>query len=655
VHFGNLFLLLLLIVTASAVDAQQVRAERPLVDALTEMLPLQGDGLSVRFAKENWTRARELVATDPAWGAWAASRTRDMDTWMLKDHDRADWVPGYPHDLVDPVTRSPLRWKPDMERPALTPGTDKFHAAWVSYVREYNLDRIQDACRLFRLSGDSRYAEWAVAQLDFYAAHYSEWPLQQLYGSRSRMLGQGLDEATVSTRLIDAVRLLGDFPGAGRRKIWRDKLFLPIVSNLRTARVGVNNISLWHRAATAMIGLEFDDEALYQEALGGPDGLRAIMKVGVTSDFIWYEGSLSYQTYVLRALTPLFVETSLHGRGNDLLGEMLQAQNMLLVPFLLRFENGMLPNPGDTTSRLKAVDLDFLVELYRALPTPIGMLEASRRRNWEVLLDPPNITGLGAPQLPVIASRSLPSVRMALLKSPAWQVFFRYGQVVTHHSHGDALNTEIYFEGVPVSTDPGTVLYGSELHNEYFSRSIAHNVALVDGQGQLGWDPGVLEAFDAAGTTILASQPRWRPDASVSRGISIAGVELVDRLSIRLDKAVLGARRLGFLFHTDCDVTFDDAGLGAALPAASPSGQGFKYWHHITVREMPADAQASLRCDGRKLSMALRTSAAARLFLASVPSTPLPKRRLAVYVEVVGRDAYVETRFQASTRVDARQ
>ena len=62
-------------------------------------------------------------------------------------------------------------------------------------------------------------------------------------------MGQGLDEATATTKLIDAVRLLKDFVSVERRNTWRDKLFLPIVDNLRNVDVGVNNISLWHAAA----------------------------------------------------------------------------------------------------------------------------------------------------------------------------------------------------------------------------------------------------------------------------------------------------------------------------------------------------------------------------------------------------------------------
>ena len=171
------------------------------------------------------------------------------------------------------------------------------------------------------------------------------------------------------------------------------------------------------------------------------------MKVGVTDDFIWYEGSFGYQTYVLRALAPLFVQASLLGRASDLKREMLIAQNMLLAPLPLRFDNGMLPNPGDSTGRLKAIDIGFQLEMYRTMPTWISLIEASRKKNWDTLLDPVDIDLKVAATMPVVKSVNLDSIRMAVLKADEWQVFLRYGQRTIHHSQEDALSTEDLFPG----------------------------------------------------------------------------------------------------------------------------------------------------------------------------------------------------------------
>ena len=646
---GVAVLLMLWLALAPATAVRAADDLAALASRFPELKVMQEGNVPVRVARENWDQARKLVATDSAWKAWAKSSQAGLDAWMSKPRDQAAWVGGYQHDLVDPSTKLPLKWSAEMPEPPLKSAPDnKLHEAWVAWLRSNNFDRILEASRMYRLTGDTKYADWAAGQIDFYADNYARWPLQQLYGSRSRMIGQGLDEATATAKLVDAVRLLKDYVSPERRNSWRDKLFLPIVDNLRNAKVGVNNISLWHAAAIAEIGLQFGDEKLFREGLDGPMGIRSIMKTGVTDDFIWYEGSLGYQIYVLRALAPLFIQASLHGRAGDLRREMLIAQNMLLAPLALRFDDGMLPNPGDSTARLKAIDLGVQLEMYRTLPTRISMIEATRKKNWDTLIDPVAIDLNVAATMPLVRSANLDSIRMAVLKADGWQVFLRYGQRSTHHSQEDALNTEIYFKDIPLSSDPGTVLYGTNLHEDYFRRSIAHNVPLIDGQGQVGWDPGVMVSFDAKKSALAVSQPRLQKDGSATREISIQNGQLFDRVTLQLNPGVSGTKRLGFLFYSDCDIELIKDQLGPEAAAAPPSGRGFPFWEQIAVRQAPKEVQARLNCGDGDFVADLKMSADSRIYTAKAPSTPLPKKRSVVYVEIVGREASVEMRFKHS-------
>ncbi len=614
-----------------------------LITRFPELKVIQADNSTVRFAQENWNQARQRVATDASWKAWARSSRTGLDEWISNTRDQSSWIGGYMHDLIDPTTRLPIKWSTSMPEPSSNTASDqKLHRAWVGWVRANNFNKILEASRMYRLTDDLRYAKWAAAQLDFYAENYARWPLQQLHASPSRMMGTGLDEATATVRLIDAVRLLQGFSAVERRNLWRDKLFLPIVENLRNAKVGINNISLWNAAAMAQIGLQFEDEKLYQEAINGPMGIRAIMQVGVTKDFIWYEGSLGYQTYVLRALSPLFIQASLLGRADDLKREMLIAQNMLLAPLSLRFDDGMLPNPGDSGARLKAIDLPFHLEMYRTLPTHIGLIEATQKKNWDTLLDPVNVDLTVVARMPVVRSANLHSIRMALLKADGWQVFHRYGQLTILHSQEDALNTEIYYKDVPLSTNPATVLYASSLHKDYFHRAISHNVPLIDGQGQVGWNAGEISKFEAEIPSLITSQPHYRPDASATREISIREDQLLDRVTVKVKPAIQGEKRLGFLFHSDCLIELTKGKMGPENTAAPPVGNGFVFWERIVVRQSPKEIQAKLYCDGNEFNANLRMSSVSQIYTAMVPSTPLPKKRSVLYIEIVGREASVE-------------
>jgi hypothetical protein len=456
------------------------------------------------------------------------------------------------------------------------------------------------------------------------------------------MMGQSLDEATGVIQLIEAVRLLGNHASAHQQAIWRDKLFVPITDNLRNLNQGVNNIALWHAVAVASVGMHFNLPKLTTEGLSGPSGVQSLLKAGVTADSLWYEGSFSYNAYVLRALAPLFILADLSGNSESVRSDKSTAMGLLLAPLQLRFEDGFLPTPSDANGRSRAIDLGLLFELHRVLVTRIGRIEAQRRKTWETLLDP-----ISAPLPPLetlqpVQSVHLEATRMAMLKTGQWQVFTHYGQVIQHHAQEEALSSEIYFEGIPIVTDPGTVSFGSQLHEQYFRRAVAHNVPLVDGAGQQGWSPGVVQTFDSANGTMTFSQPKYRPDAQAERKIALTAVRFTETTTIKLSPEAKTARRLGFVFNTDCQIELPDSMhvFGSASPPLG--GTGFAFWQGISLRDAPAHWQASLLCDGKKFNLSMTLPGNHKLYSANAPTTPLPKRRNVVYMELLGRAATME-------------
>ncbi len=595
--------------------------------------------VQLRVAREDWATAKNLVAIDAGWKAWVKDRKQLLDGWMSASRDNAEWISGWGHELVDSQTQRPLQWTPQMPMPADGAGAQgKLRQAWVSWQRSYNFARVAEAARLYRLTGEQPYAAWAAGQLDFYAANYSQWPLRTWNGN-ARMMGQSLDEATGVIHLIEAVRLLGTYAGAAQQATWLDKLFLPITDNLRSLNQGVNNIALWHAVAMTSVGLQFDLSALTAEGLQGPKGVRTLLNSGVTADSIWYEGSFSYNAYVLRALAPLFIQADLSGNSEIIKTEKNIAVGLLIAPLQLRFDDGFLPTPSDANGRSRAIDLGLLFEMHRVLVTRIGRVEAQRRKTWETLLDP--ITSPLPPleSLQPVQSVHLEATRMAMLRTDKWQVFTHYGQVIQHHAQEEALSSEIYFQSTPVATDPGTVSFGSLLHEQYFRRAVAHNVPLVDGGGQQGWSPGVVKNFDAANSTMTFSQPKYRQDANAERKITVAADRLTEITTIKLSPEAKTDRRLGFVFNTDCQIVLPSSMpiVGNAPPPAGSTG--FTFWQGISLRTAPAQWQATLACDGQRFHLSVELQAAHKLYSATAPTTPLPKRRNVIYMELMGKVA----------------
>lgn len=639
------------LLVAGYANAQGVAPKTPsqidqaLKNAFPALKLYDAQGSPLRVAQENWAAAAELVSSDAGWQAWLNARQQAFDKWVSIPRDQPEMFAGNGFKLFDPTSKIPVNWSVDMPQPQrIGAGGEEFWRAWVSRVRLHNLSRIQEAARLYRLTGNIKYRDWAISQLDFYADNYSKWPLQNWNG-KARMMSQSLDEAAAVVELIDAVRLLSSDVDPQHKLDWQTKLFAPIVQNLFDFNQGVNNIALWHSCAIAMVALEYGDAALLERALNGSQGLNTLLKKGVTADYIWYEGSFSYNNYVIAAMTPLFIQASIKGKGNLLKSPMLLAQNMLFSPLLFRFDDGYLPTVGDTRGRSKAIDLGTYQAVVRVLPTAIGILEAQRVKTWGSLIDPPAKNAPSPVPLPVVASALFEASRTAILKSNNWQAFVHYGQLTFAHAQAEVPSYELYAGSTPVAVDQGTVDYGSPWHEHYFRRAVAHNVPLIDGEGQAldrgTWLPGRLDNFDAAQAAIAVSQPAYRQGVDVARQIKLVGQDFVDTTHITLTDSG-GQRRLGVVFNTDCVLDINDTNVGPFKAANPPKGAGFQYWTQVQTGPVPAQWSATLICGSQKFSASFKASKPHQVYRASVPATPLPKRRNAVYLEMLGRAESIE-------------
>ncbi len=614
-----------------------------------EMKVLSPDGQPWRVAREDWDGAKSRVANDPAWAAWLKQERKTIDDWMAKRRDRVSWVCGWYHDFVSPKDGSHLTWTseiPGEETPFLHSPSDpkveitpKLMAGWVFFFRSRHAEIMQRAARVYRLTGEERYAAWAAEQLDFYAEHYLEWQPQRK-DQGSRLYWQTLDEATSGIKYIEVVRLLDRYVEPARRQRWWDKFFRPEADVLNHGFQSIHNIANWHRCAVAEFALVYHDDALWREAMDSRYGFRNQVAKGITADYLWWEQSFHYNEYVVEALLSLFTQAGLAGRAGELSHEMAVGENLMLSPLYVRFPNGLLPNPADGTGIESVPHRSFLASTYRVFPTTIGLAEAANVRSWDTLVDPPAVSGR-AEILPVVKSRSLESSRMALLKQGRWQVFFHYGQLTASHSQAEALNYSASFGDVDITHDPGTTGYGSPFHRDYFSKGLNHNVPLVNGEAEVPPQPGVLEEFSVERGRMAAAQPKYRPGITAERALVIKGDQLTDVATVR--SSLAAPQTLGLALHVQGKVKLP-ASFKADPDFASGRPAAFGFWKDLT-RAVYQD-QASFDVDYGTVTMRVSIAVPGefRLWHGSTPDVP-PKRREGFYVETHGTEATFTTTF----------
>jgi hypothetical protein len=619
-----------------------------------------------RTAREDWEGARRRVADDPEWAAWLRQERDRIDRWMAKPRDRVEWAAGWSHDGVSPKDASRIIWTEAVPGEEVqffsspsdphVPITPKLFAWWVVNVRGRNADNMVTAARLYRLTGDERYATWAAGQMDFYAGNYLKWaPVRD----GARLFWQTLTEASNLVKFTETVRLLGDKVDAPRRARWREQFFLPEVAVLNNSYRNIHNIACWQRGAVAQVALLFSDDAMWREAIDGEFGIRAQLRKGVTSDYLWHEQSFGYNGYVVRALDTLFVTAGLYGRADELANEMAIAGNLMLSTTYYRFPNGKLPNPADSSGIGSAPDPKFMSTFYRVFPTAPGLAAIKAERDWDILLDPPPAAPSSAVAPPPVTSRNLETTRMALLKQGPWQLFFHYGQLTRSHSQAEALNFSASFEETDVTHDAGTVGYGSPLHRGYHTRGLAQNSLLIDGEGQdlgplsekrewiveqpnpLSPTRGKLLGFSADPARVSAEQPRYRKNALGRRTLAIDGDTLIDTASIETTDDTV--HQLGLSLHLQGAVSLPAA--FAADPAfAKDRPEPFRYWRDPRRATYRDRVDLDVAYGKRVLRVTIQCPGEFTLWHASTPDVP-PKRRESLYLETSGKTATFTTTF----------
>jgi len=615
--------------------------------------PALGIAFGGRAAKEDWPRAINRFRSTPSLANWV--RNNEMvrvDAWMARNFEQADKVGGWPQAYINTSTGVPMAWSPASPEPAEdAPGTDDLHSvkrAWVALGRNYNIAQMQAAARIYRLSAQQRYADWAAQQLDFYANNYSRWPLRTRDGG-ARMYLNGLDEAVASFQLLDTARLLQPYVDPARYQAWYQQLFAPMANNLRGTITPLSNIQLWHMGAIAAIAMRFGDEDLLDFAINstqkGQEGIRAILAKCLTIDNFWNEGTFAYNAYVLDVISQILTQAGIEGHMDRFLELREQASRMLLVTLDYRFDDNTLPNPNDSRSNQDVIPIFTHWQLFRTLPTYWGLAKAREWQTWESLLDPPESIPAKPPVLPTAVTRNFTAMRQAVLRAGDWQAFVHYGQTTANHFQNELLTFELHDGLTTLARDPGTVDYASPYHLDYFQRGAANNVPLVDGDGQTLWAPGDLKSFDAAEGSLTVQQPRYQLDAAATRSYRVTSGGFVERSEISVPSR--SKRRLGVVFNTACEIRLLDGATAVATTVALPNVKAMRnYWNQVRMATSAGKWQARLDCAGKAYTMTVRGPANQRIYLGRVPDSPLPATRNAIYYEVEGTSATFETEYK---------
>lgn len=361
----------------------------------------------------------------------------------------------------------------------------------------------------YALTGEERFAVPVRAALLRLAALYPKWGKHDRWG-RSGLLAptggwrysQLLDEAYSLILLAKSYDLVAAAPcfSAEDRAVITDQLLAGVARRIMAYQSFVdpiNNHRTWFNAAYAVAGVAAGKPELLRAAVEDKGGLLWQLQNSVTSDGLWYEGTLAYHFYALSAIEETVAAAARAGWD---FSDNTKLRRLWTEPLQLAWPDGRFPviNDSDPASLAGfAGHYRWAAHFFR---DPLFAAYAD------------NSSPEQAAALP-LQSRALEGSGIAILRSGAGEkqvcAMLDYGLHGGHHGHPDKLNLLLYAQGKEFLFDPGRITYSVPEYESWCRTSIAHNTVVINGRNQHP-DTGRLLYFQ--------SQPRYAACLAESTG-----------------------------------------------------------------------------------------------------------------------------------------
>lgn len=320
----------------------------------------------------------------------------------------------------------------------------------------------------YLVTGDRRYAERAKGLLLAYANAIQGpgYRLHDTLGGSSVIGGNVYAEM-----LMDAVWLVDIIAGydsvseilsADERRLVEERIIRKIGDHAYRhddwQRESFGNHQMWHIAAFGLAAMVLRDTNRLGEARALTDYQ---LYRGVMSDGGWFEGTFEYHLFAMKA----FIDF-LCAQAN--LGEEIpiRYRRMFDYPLAYAGPDRVLPTFND----------GYQVVFSRA----------KQKFDWTDLYDRSRVWTDKVAIDEVIPSDSAVGEEsgLAVLRSGANTVVFKFGPHGSWHGHFDKLSVVLWGNGELLSEDPGCCGYGNPKHFGWYKNTLAHNTLSADGRRQ---------------------------------------------------------------------------------------------------------------------------------------------------------------------------
>jgi hypothetical protein len=493
-----------------------------------------------------------------------------------------------------------------VNRPIEVPETGGgfYHAddalAYAITEAHYDLaDAAQDLALMYQLTDDPAYMEKAKEILLAYADSYLTYEIQDKEGrtgdqasAGGRATSQGINEARWVIPLAWAYDLIYNEMSDAERTAVADQILRPAADLLMLNNEGRHNHQTWYNSGVGVIGLALGErEYVWYALLKDDSSLGYQLDKSITDDGMWYEGSMHYQFYVIRALQPL-MEATHHAGFNVYEHPHYKA----LFDFMVTYADPALEMPTINDGRVVDLADSDRVTYYELAYTRLGdphyvpILAESYRNSLNALL-------YGRPQLgqaatPEWQTQYYDASNLVAMRSGAddtsLQVTFNYMGYEGGHSHADQLSLVIYGLGIPLFPDAGSIKYREPEQEGWFKQTLAHNTLVVDGVSQERASAAEMRQFVTAngGQIATVAHSDLYPGVFLTRTVLMNDDYLIDIFNA--DSAEM--HTYDWVYHNVGAFSTDDIDFQPAEVKPGESG-GYEYLREVETAVSHEDWQ----------------------------------------------------------------
>eukprot|EP01113_Clastostelium_recurvatum_P017551 TRINITY_DN2063_c0_g1_i5.p1 TRINITY_DN2063_c0_g1~~TRINITY_DN2063_c0_g1_i5.p1 ORF type:complete len:1048 (-),score=188.96 TRINITY_DN2063_c0_g1_i5:16-3159(-) len=401
-----------------------------------------------------------------------------------------------------------------------------YQKSWYTYRHNQLFASLQDLSIGYWLSGYEQMGRAAVTILLEYSVFYPAFPFRDINENPSfsggRVLSQTLDESNaVAPSLAMAFDLVAAMMTPAEHALVEFNLLRSMAATIKRNNAGMSNWQTWHNAAMATVGFAVNEPLLVDYAINGSSsGFLFQLKNALSDDGFWWENSLGYHYYTLRAMQwllfvcsrsgldlSLIKESRLDGKGDKYIEMMYFSPLDIVEPLSSGWAFPSLNDDHSMDDKVVNVKDVYLYANWQwgpsgRTPSPhrqayswvLGMQGGSTSPQQQLMWGAPIVPGTFQPSSIDLSATGL-TVFLSNLTSSLGSDYalIKHGPHGGWHGHYDKLELLFVHGGVSLLSDYGTVEYTEPLHYDYFKRTLSHNTIMVD----------ALTQQEANGTTIL--------------------------------------------------------------------------------------------------------------------------------------------------------